>query len=264
MIRFGESHKTIGRKWLGAGLLTLLLGLVSADVIASSPTRENDPFEKINRSILEFNLDADRVILKPVAKSWRKIVPTPVRKGVGNFFSNLWQPMTVVNDLLQGKVGQATNDTLRFLVNTTAGILGIFDVAKALNLPKHKEDFGQTLAVWGAPPGPYLVLPFLGPGNLRDTVGLMPQSAYGDAVGYLDSPDRFYASGVRLVDARSRLLDADRLLEVQPDPYLFLRETWRQSRASLIHDGNPPRPEGGLSEEELEDELIDQLLQDDP
>ncbi len=251
--------KTIGGKWLTAGLLPLALGLTSAYAAASPPTKENDPFEKMNRGILEFNLDVDRTILKPVAKSYRTIVPTPVRKGVGNFFSNLWEPMTIVNDLLQGKVGQAGNDTLRFLINTTVGMLGIFDVASALDLPRHKEDFGQTLAVWGVHPGPYLVLPFLGPGNLRDTVGLVPQSAYSDAVGYLDSPDRFYASGVRLVDSRSRLLDADGALEVQPDPYLFLREAWRQSRANLIHDGNPPRS----GEELTEDELIDQLLQDD-
>ena len=254
-----SNHKNTGKKWLGAGLLSLVFGLISGCATASSPTEENDPFEKMNRSILEFNLDVDRAILKPVAKSYRKIVPTPVRKGIGNFFSNLWEPMTVVNDLLQGKVGQATNDAFRFLVNTTAGVLGIFDVASALNLPKHKEDFGQTLAVWGMPAGPYLVSPFLGPGNLRDATGLVPQFVYGDAVEYLNSPDSFYAGGVRLVDTRSRLLDADRLLEIQPDPYLFLRETWRQSRTSLIHDGNPPRS----GEELSEDELIDQLLQDD-
>ncbi len=254
------NHKTIVGKWLKTGLLTLVFGLICGYATASPPTKENDPLEKMNRSILEFNLGVDRTILRPVAKSWRTIVPTPVRKGIGNFFSNLWQPMTIVNDLLQGKVGQATHDTMRFLLNTTAGVLGIFDVASELDLPEHKEDFGQTLALWGAPSGPYLVLPFLGPGNLRDTVGLVPQFAYSDAVGYLDSPHRFYASGVRLVEARSLLLDADGLLEVQPDPYLFLRETWRQSRANLIHDGNPPRSE----EEFTEDELIDQLLQDEP
>ncbi len=252
------NYKTIIGKWLGTGLLTLVLGLVSTCATAASSPDGNDPFENMNRSILEFNLDVDRALLRPVAKSWRNIMPTPVRRGVGNFFSNLWQPMTVVNDLLQGKVGQATRDTFRFLVNTTAGLLGIFDVASALDLPRHKEDFGQTLAVWGVPPGPYLVLPFLGPGNLRDTVGLVPQSA-SDAVGYLDSPERFYASGLRLLDMRSRLLDVDGLLEVQPDPYIFLRETWRQSRENLIHDGNPPRPEGELNE----DALIDELLQDD-
>lgn len=253
------NHKTIGKKSLRTGLLFLVFSLISGYATASSPAQENDPFEKMNRSILEFNLDVDRVLLKPAAKSYHKVVPTPVRKGIGNFFSNLWEPMTIVNDLLQGKVGQATNDTLRFLVNTTAGVLGIFDVASALNLPKHKEDFGQTLAVWGVPAGPYLVSPFLGPSNLRDTTGLVPQFIYGDAVGYLDSPDSFYAGGVRLVDTRSRLLDTDQLLEVQPDPYLFLRETYRQLRANLIHDGNPPRSEEELSE----DDLIDQLLQDD-
>ena len=254
-----SNHKTTGKKSLRASLLFLVFCLVSGCATTSSLTEENDPFEKMNRIILEYNLGTDRVILRPVAKSYRKIVPTPVRKGIGNFFSNLWEPMTVVNDLLQGKVGQAANDTFRFLVNTTAGVLGIFDVASKLKLPKHKEDFGQTLAVWGVPAGPYLVLPFLGSGNLRDATGLVPQFVHGDAAGYLDSPNSLYAGGVRLVDARSRLLDADGLLEVQPDLYLFLRETYRQSRANLIHDGNPPRS----GEELSEDELIDRLLQDD-
>lgn len=247
------------KKWFRTGLLFLVFGLTTSYATASSLPEENDPFENMNRAIHEFNLDFDRVLLKPIAKPYRKVVPAPVRRGIGNIFSNLWEPMTVVNDLLQGKVGQATNDTLRFLINSTVGLLGIFDVASALNLPKHKEDFGQTLAVWGVPAGPYLVSPFLGPGNLRDATGLVPQFLYGDAVSYLDSPDSVYAGGVRIVDARSRLLDSDSLLEAQPDKYLFLREVYRQSRASLIHDGNPPPPEDGLSE----DELIDQLLQDD-
>ncbi len=250
---------TVG-KWLATGLLCLALGPTSGCATVSSSSEENDPFEKMNRGILEFNLNVDRIILKPIAKPYHEHVPSPVRKGIGNFFSNLREPVTVVNALLQGKAGQAGNDTLRFLVNTTVGVLGVFDAASALNLPKHKEDFGQTLAVWGAPAGPYLVLPFLGPSNLRDTTGMIPQFAYGDALGYMDSPERFYTSGLRLVDARSRLLDADELLEVQPDPYLFLRETWRQSRTNLIHDGNPPRPMDELSE----DDLIDELLQYDP
>ena len=254
-----STHETTVGKWLTQGLLSVALVLTAGYAMAASPERENDPFEKTNRNILEFNLDVDRAILKPVAKPWREIVPAPVRNGVGNFFSNLGEPMTIANGLLQGKAGQAGGDLLRFLLNTTIGVLGIFDVAGALNLPKHKEDFGQTLAVWGVPAGPYLMLPFLGPSSLRDAAGLIPEFAYGDAVGYLDSPDRLYASGLRLVDTRSRLLDTDELLAMQPDPYLFLRESWRQSRANLIHDGNPP----GSQDEWSEDELIDQLLQDD-
>ena len=177
---------------------------------------------------------------------------------VNNFFSNLWEPMTIVNDLLQGKLFYAARDTTRFLVNSTVGILGIFDVASHMDLPRRKEDFGQTLAVWGIPSGPYLVLPFLGPSNIRDTTGLVPQFLYADALLYLDSPEAWYAAGARLVDTRSLLLGADDILDLQPDQYLFLREAYRQQRLNQIHDGTPP----GADPEEMEDALIDQLLED--
>lgn len=245
--------------WFRVVLLVLFVGLITGCATTSSLPAQNDPFEKMNRSILDFNLESDRILLHPVARSYSKVVPAPVRKGIGNFFSNLWEPMTIVNDLLQGKVIYAVRDTSRFLVNTTVGLLGIFDVAEKINLPKHREDFGQTLAVWGVPPGPYLVLPFLGPANIRDAVGLVPQYLYTDASVYLDSPESIYASTIRLVDTRSTLFGSDEMLKAQPDMYFFLREAYRQSRMNLIHDGNPPRTEGGLSE----DELIDQLLQDD-
>ena len=240
-------------------LLILFVGLIAGCATTSSgPSTEKDPFEKVNRSILKFNLNSDRVLLKPLAKAYTKVIPTPIRGGIGNVFSNLWEPMTAVNNLLQGKVGYAATDVSRFVVNSTVGILGIFDVASRINLPKHREDFGQTLAVWGVPSGPYIVLPFLGPSNIRDTTGLIPQFLYADALLYLDSPESVYASAIRLVDTRSRLLGADDILEVQPDKYLFLREAYRQQRNSLIHDGNPPQAEEGPSE----DALIDQLLED--
>ncbi len=150
----------------------------------------------------------------------------------------------------------AAKDTTRFLVNSTVGVLGIFDVASRFDLVRRKEDFGQTLAVWGIPPGPYLVLPFLGPSSIRDTTGLVPQFLYGDALLYINSPEVWYAAGARLVDTRSLLLGTDDLLDLQPDVYLFLREAYRQQRINQIHDGNPP----GADLEETEDALIDQLL----
>jgi len=224
----------------------------------SSVQGTNDPFENFNRSVLSFNLESDRVFLKPIARGYSRVIPKPIRNGVRNFFSNLWEPMTVVNDLLQGKFGLAAKDSFRFLVNSTAGVLGIFDVASHLYLPKHREDFGQTLGVWGVPTGPYLVLPFLGPSNLRDTVGLIPQYLYADMVLYVDSPESYYVAGLRLTDARSQLLGLDEILNLQPDKYLFLRENYRQQRISAIFDGNPPVQEG----EDSEDELINQLLED--
>jgi phospholipid-binding lipoprotein MlaA len=237
-------------------LIFLFLG--GCATTGSAPSDPGDPYEKINRSILKFNLDSDKYFLKPLAKGYEKVLPKPVRIGVRNFFSNLWEPMTIVNDLLQGKFAHAGRDTSRFVINTTLGLLGVLDVATEMNLPRRKEDFGQTLAVWGVPSGPYLVLPFLGPSNIRDTTGLIPQYLYGDALFYMDSPESLYVSSIRLVDTRARVLGTDELLEIQPDKYLFLREGFRQFRLNQIYDGNPP----GVDGESSDDALIDQLLED--
>lgn len=239
--------------------LSLLSGCASTSSTPSEKsTLEKSTLEKANRAILKFNLATDRKILKPVAKAYTRVVPKPLRKGVTNFFSNLWQPMTVLNDILQGKLGYAVRDTSRFLINSTIGVLGIFDVATKSGLTERREDFGQTLAVWGVPSGPYLVLPFLGPSNLRDTVGLIPQFTYADAVDYIESPESYYAQVLRLVDARTKLLGADDLLDLQPDKYLFIREAYRHQRAALISDVAPL----AAQEQESEDTLIDQLLED--
>ncbi len=240
-------------------LCIVLVSFLTGCATTGSLPGDKDPYENFNRSVLDFNLKSDRLILKPIAKTYSRIIPKPVRNGVNNFFSNLWEPMTVVNDLLQGKFHHAARDTTRFIINSTIGVLGIFDVATEMDLPKHREDFGQTLAVWGVPSGPYLVLPLLGPSNLRDTAGLIPQFVYLDAVTQMNNPESYYAGGLRLVDARSLLLGADEIFDVQPDKYLFLREAYRQLRADLIADGKTTDLEG----ESSEDDLIDQLLEDD-
>ena len=219
--------------------------------------KNKDPFEKMNRSIMKFNLKADKYVLKPVAKAYTTVVPSPVRNGVRNFFSNLWEPMTVVNDLLQGKFRKAGRDTGRFVINTTLGFLGLNDVATHLGFPRQREDFGQTLAVWGVPSGPYLVLPFLGPSNLRDTAGLIPQMTHADAVSYVNSPESFYLGITRLISQRAGLFGMDDLLELQPDKYLFLRESYREARRQAIYDGNPPPSEDDRTDDELMDELLD-------
>ena len=247
------------RNWrTAAGVILMLFALGGCATSGVTTPSQNDPFESVNRSILEFNLESDRVLLKPVASAYARWIPGPVRTGVNNFFSNLWEPMTIVNDLLQGKLGHAGRDTARFVINSTLGFFGILDVASELDLPRRREDFGQTLAVWGVPSGPYLVLPFLGPSNMRDTAGLIPQYMYGDIVLYLDSPEVYYAAATRLVDTRSLLLGTDDILDLQPDKYLFLREAYRQQRRSQIYDGNPPVEEAIPSD----DALIDQLLED--
>ncbi|MFV2035377.1 MAG: VacJ family lipoprotein [Halocynthiibacter sp.] len=221
-----------------------------------------DPLERTNRAILNFNFKVDRFVLRPVARVYAKL-PRPVRNGVGNFFANMWIPNTILNDLLQGKFAEAGRDTGRFVINTILGFFGLMDVATGLDLPARKEDFGQTLAVWGVPAGPYLVLPFLGPSNLRDTFGLVPQYAYTDVLFSdlfftLDPSEAWATAGLRLVDTRARLLGADRLLELQPDRYLFLREGYRQLRNRMIYDGNPPIGQDDISDDELLDELLEQ------
>lgn len=201
----------------------------------------NDPFEKYNRAVFKFNDGFDKVLLKPVARGYRKVLPSPVRRSVGNFFRNLLEPTTIINDILQGKFEQAVTDSLRLLYNTSFGLLGIFDVATAIGIERHQEDFGQTFAVWGFKPGPYLMLPFLGPSNVRDGIGLLPY--------YFATDPRFYNSdstvnlaliGINAVDSRAQLLTGSKLLELQLDPYAFLRETYNQRRIDLIFDGDPP------------------------
>ncbi len=240
------------RKYLT--LITLSLFVVFASGCASTGSVDKDPFETANRAILKFNLSSDKHVLAPVARGYKKVLPQPVRNGISNFFSNLWEPMTIVNDLLQGKFKMAGVSTGRFIINTTVGILGFADVATRLDLPHHREDFGQTLAVWGVPSGPYLVLPFLGPSNLRDTGGLIPQFVYADIVALQDSPESLIGGVTRVVDTRSRFLGTEEILELQPDKYLFIREGYRQTRLNQINDGVG-------TGEDSEDDLLDELLE---
>ena len=220
---------------------------------ATTGSVDKDPYEKANRAVLKFNLALDRKVLAPVARTYSRVLPNPIRNGINNFFSNLWEPMTIVNDLLQGKFKMAAISTTRFLVNSTFGFFGLNEVASYLNLPPHREDFGQTLAVWGVPSGPYLVLPLLGPSGLRDTAGLIPQYLYADIVALQDSPTSTVGSLIRLVDSRAQFLGSVELLELQPDKYLFIRESFRQARLNQINDG---APDGALSEDDLLDELL--------
>jgi phospholipid-binding lipoprotein MlaA len=200
-----------------------------------------DPFENYNRSMFEFNERLDRVVIKPVATGYKKVVPAPVRKGVGNVFNNLREPTTIVNDLLQGKLGQAVEDFLRFGLNTTFGFLGWIDLATPAGLERHEEDFGQTFAVWGLGPGPYLVLPVLGPSTVADGTGLIPQTLFTDPRTTAFNTETSYALiSADAIDYRARLLGASKVVELQLDPYIFRRETYLQQRLQLIHDGDPP------------------------
>jgi phospholipid-binding lipoprotein MlaA len=232
--------------WQGENMKSqVTLWCVLAGLLCASPTWSQgnevpeDPWEGFNRKIHSFNDTADRWVMKPVAKGYTKVTPDPVEKGVSNFFGNLLEVRNVVNDLLQGKWAQAGNDTGRFLVNSTLGVAGIFDVARHMNLEKSDgEDFGQTLAVWGVDSGPFLVLPFLGPSTLRDT-GALPVDWNLNPIAELDDvPTRNGLRVLEYVDTRAQLLDAEALLS--GDRYVFIREAYLQRREYLINDGDVP------------------------
>lgn len=201
-----------------------------------------DPFEPMNRAIYQFNDGVDKAIMKPIAQAYQAVLPAFVRTGVSNVFSNLNDIVVALNNILQGKIGPAFSDISRVMVNTTIGILGIIDVATELGIDKNDEDFGQTLGYWGVGDGPYIVLPFLGPRNARDTVGLVGDM-WADPLMQLDpTRDRNAAVGLRLVSRRAELLNASKVLEVAAlDEYEFLRDAYLQRRRNLIYDGNPPR-----------------------
>lgn len=214
-----------------------------------------DPWEPFNRSVFNFNEKVDRAVVKPVAQGYKKVVPGVVRKGVGNVFLNLAEPTTIVNDVLQGKLGQAGNDLARFLVNTTVGLLGWFDVATPLGLERHEEDFGQTFSVWGFARGPYLVLPLLGPSTVTDGVGIVPATLYTDprtAGGY--TIETYAIVGANMIDTRARLLGASKVVDLQLDPYVFRREAYLQRRTQMIRDGEPPADDAFPDDDEFFDD----------
>lgn len=203
-----------------------------------------DPFETFNRSMYALNNDLDRALLKPLAETYKVITPEPVNKGVTSFFNNIDDVLVVVNDLLQFKFKQAGADTSRLFINTTIGVLGVIDVAKDFNLPKRYEDFGQTLGWWGFKPGPYLVLPFLGPSSFRDALGRPVDSLADPRVYFRDEKykNMFWAStGLQLVDMRADLMELEQVLDTSSiDNYSAIRDAYIQRREYLVYDGNPP------------------------
>lgn len=237
--------------------IALTMFLVSLVAGCASPATRNpaDPLEPMNRAIFKFNDVADRVALKPIAKVYDAVLPQFVRTGARNFFSNLDDVVVVANDLLQLKFTEAAQDTTRLVGNTVFGVFGLIDIASMSGIPKRNEDFGQTLGYWGLGPGPYLVLPFLGPSTVRDGSGRLVD-AYIDPVWYIsDVPVRNTTVGIRLVDARASLFPAERLLEqAAVDKYAFLRDAYLARRINLIYDGNPPRKRDEFEEELFEDD----------
>jgi phospholipid-binding lipoprotein MlaA len=233
--------------------LRRLLGLVGALALAALASGcatlppnagqdPRDPLEKVNRNVFAFNDGVDEAVLKPVAEAYTRL-PTAIRDCLSNAFFNLRGPSTAINNALQGKPEAAVSDLGRFLLNTTVGLAGCFDVATDVGLEKHREDFGQTLGVWGFGPGPYLVLPVLGPSSVRDAVGILAVEPFLDLNFYIDYPAFEYSVlGLRIVNERAELLPAERLVrEAALDRYSFIRDSYLQRRRSLVYDGNPPR-----------------------
>jgi phospholipid-binding lipoprotein MlaA len=219
-------------------LLLAALCLSACATVPSGTPDPRDPWEGFNRASFKFNDALDRAILKPAAKGYKKVTPRVVRTGIGNFLSNLDTLGTIVNDVLQGKMRQAGNDSGRFLLNTTVGLGGLFDPASAVGLDRNDEDFGQTLGKWGVRSGPYLMLPFLGPSTVRDTgARLVDQFTY--PVNYLeDDSTRYIVRAVDLLELRAGLLDLDAQLERSYDRYAFVRNAWLQRREYQVTDGN--------------------------
>jgi len=223
------------------GLCLLALGLLLSACASGPQANPADPLEPWNRGVYKFNDALDRAVLKPVATAYQESTPQLVRQGVGNFFANLEDAWTMVNSALQLK-GQAAAESLtRFWVNTLMGLGGVLDVATEMQIPRHNEDFGQTLGYWGVGSGPYIVLPLLGPSTARDTAAL-PAEWYGDLVTHTDDVAvRNTLITVRVVHTRARLLKQEGLLEQAAlDKYSFLRDAYLQHRRNLVYDGNPP------------------------
>lgn len=236
-----------------------LLGFLSG--CATTPDNP-DPYENFNRHVFTFNQDIDKALLKPVAETYKAVVPETIDQGVTNIFSNLNDITVVANELLQLKFKHALADAGRLLINSTVGILGFFDVASQNGLPKHYEDFGQTLGYWGVNSGPYLVLPFFGPSTVRDAWGmgadifLDPRTYYATSEGSNVRNFLLTTNTIRYIDMRADLLGYEEIVDTAAiDNYAYIRDAFLQRRQYLIYDGNPPKKTGTFDENDLFEDL---------
>ena len=240
-----------------AGLLSTAALLAGCAATQGQP-HPQDPFESFNRSMYSFNDAVDTAVLKPVATVYRDVTPQLARDGVSNFFGNLGEVWSFVNNTLQGRVDGAYNSVVRFSVNSVFGIGGLFDVASEAGIQRHRQDFGQTLGRWGLNTGPYLVLPLLGPSTVRDTLAL-PVDWWGSPLGYLDDTGaRNSLYGLQLVSKRERLLKTGDMLDsVALDRYSLVRDVFlrtRQGAAAQTSDGRLPDYDSDAGKLPKEDE----------
>lgn len=200
-----------------------------------------DPFEGFNRSVFSFNEAVDNAVLKPVATGYQKVVPQFVRTSVDNFFANLGDAWSAVNLVLQAKPIPALETGMRFVFNSTLGLGGLFDIAGDAGMERRNEDFGQTLGRWGVGPGPYLVLPILGPSTVRDTAALGADFQAAPAAWFEERRDRIGVTALQVISTRARLLSATRTIDdIALDKYLLIRDGFLVRRRNQVYDGNPP------------------------
>lgn len=233
---------TFRRCFLTTAVAALLVGCAST----GEPAHDDaDALESYNRAMFAFNDAVDKAIFKPTAQAYQAILPDPVIASVGNFFSNINDVVVLINDLLQFKFHQAAMDSSRIVFNTTFGVVGLFDVASRMELPKHVEDFGQTLGYWGVGEGYYVVLPFLGSSTVRDAFGLVGNFYTNPITWATDSEAVTWSLwGLDFINRRAGLLRVERAFaDAQIDPYSFRRSAYLQMRRNLVYDGNPPKPE---------------------
>jgi len=233
-----------------ASLLALLGGCAGTQSRDTDP--ERDPWEGYNRKVHAFNMGLDKVV-RPIAVGYDKITPDPVQRGIGNFFRNLAFPVTFTNQLLQGKFSGSMETTARFLVNSTLGVFGIFDVATKAGIPEYDEDLGQTMAMWGWDDSRYFVLPIFGPSTIRDSLG---RSYYGflhPVSWYAREEHVYWPMALDLLQTRANLLPQDQAIFDSYDPYVFIRDAYLQNRAYLISDGESEIPDYDTYLDDLEE-----------
>jgi phospholipid-binding lipoprotein MlaA len=220
------------------------LALLSSGCATVQTTSKDDPFEPWNRAMYDIHQVVDGQFIRPAVQAYVDTTPKPIQQGIHNFFANLDDVVSVVNDFLQWKLEKAGNDMGRVMLNSFFGLGGIIDVAADLNIEKGNEDFGQTFGYWGFPQGPYLFIPVLGPTTVRDGTGLIAR-AYASPLSYVivDVPTRNILYGVGFVDLRAQYLETDRLVDQAAiDKYTFIRRSYLQRREYLVYDGRPPPP----------------------
>ncbi|KTC65558.1 lipoprotein VacJ-like protein (plasmid) [Legionella adelaidensis] len=240
-------------------LFVFSLFLLVACVKGENP---DDPYESINRQTYKFNYAFDTVVLKPVAKIYQAILPPPVRTGVNNFYNNIALLPAIANDLLQGDPNYALKDTWRLFVNTTFGVVGVFDPASRINLPPHRNDLGLTFAKWGDKKSPYIVIPFLGPSTIRDGMGMLFDYTIFTPYPYIPSDTVVWSLiGVRYVDLRAQMLETDKLMDEAMDKYSFMRDAYLQHRNYLITGQQDAQEDSGdLYVDDVEDDSKKTIL----